>query len=168
MTIRLLSEAAGGAAYCYHVSPSLGEHFWVGKVRRNARATFLTCALCDGVTSIPRTDANADHRAVEALIARGVTPLVIADDAMVDPLQAGKDDGNIPATTVIPQDTAGRTALRKTLRAAHIDKRPAGTRFQKRIGNIVEVHEDVAGTGVTVVRERWIVGPDGAMTRVES
>lgn len=125
MSIQILREAAGGAAYLYHQTPTASEHFFVGRVRRNAKATFLTCHLCDAVTYIPRTDANADHRAVQALIDAGrVAPLIIADNAAVDPLQAGKDDGNIGPLVVIPQDTAGRKALRDTLKTAHVDRRP--------------------------------------------
>lgn len=181
MSIRMIGTTPTGDAYLYHSSPSLGEHFFVGKVRRDSKATYLTCHLCDAVTSIPRSDANADHREMQALIDAGkVTPLVHPETLRaggdpskprdlesqpLDPLAVAREDGVAGIPAVIPQTTAARIALRNTLKAAHKDRRPAGSRFQKRIGDVLEVHED-DGTGKTAIRERYRVHPDTRLERV--
>lgn len=170
MSIRVLKEAAGGAAYCYQnaLEPdgTTREWFFIARVRRDSKTTYLYNPHTDAVTSIPRSDTNADHRGVEALIVAGkVTPVAKDDDRPLDPLQTAREDGVAGIPVVIPQDTAGRNALRATLKTAHVDRRPAGTRFQRRVGSLIEVHEDVAGDGVTVMRERYDVDAGGRLNR---
>jgi len=78
--------------------------------------------------------------------------LMLRSDETLDPLVAGRED-RTPLSKArnlipdpVPQDTAGRTALRETMEAAHTDRRPAGTRFQVRKGDTIEIHDD-DGTG---------------------
>lgn len=176
MSIRVIAPAPDGSAHMVHTTPELGEHFFVARVRRTANATLLPCHLCDAVTTIPRDLLNADHREVQALIDAGrVTPVVVADTAVLDPLVAGKEDADAGVTTptasrhaipaAVPQDTEGRKALRVTLTAAHHDRRPAGTRFHKwTSATTFEVHED-DGTGTTKLIETWDSDTKGRLSK---
>src|SRR3990167_3855484 len=100
VSIRVLAPAAAGSCYLYHsnIGPSgeTQEHFFIGRIRRQVGgSTLLYCHLCDAVTSIPASESNSDHRAVEALLARAPTTdvLLLASTQTLDPLQAAKDDG---------------------------------------------------------------------------
>lgn len=177
MSIRVLGTAPGGAVYCYQRTLEQGEMFFVARLRQTSTAWLLYNHLTDSVTTVPRDDTNEDHRSIQALIDAGtVTPVIVADDAPLDPLVAGKEDADAEGVTTptaarksitlpVPQDTPGRKALIASLRSGHKDRRPTGARFQKWTSpTTVEIHED-DGTGTTRPIETWGVDAEGRLTK---
>lgn len=184
MTIKILSAHPDGSAHCVHSSPSLGEHFFTTRPRDFGDGCVIACVLCDALTWVHDSDANEDGRNLRAMIAAGLVPVdlrpikidengrPVARTDEHDAFLFAKQDGDptlagealIPASDApglarpkdIRHDAPRRRALKATLRATHKDRRPAGTRFQKRIGDVLEVHED-DGTGKITVAERWAV-----------
>lgn len=126
MTVRILKAHPSGSAYLYHssINPdgSTNEHFFLGRVRQTPKANITYCHLCDSVTVMPRANGDEHARAVEAM---ALVRVLHADGVPFDPLVAAREDGvaGIPSPNA-PQDTAGRKALRETLRAAHVNVRP--------------------------------------------
>lgn len=187
MTIKILSVHPDGSAYCVHSSPSRGEHFFVIRPRDFGDGCVLHCAHCDSLTWVHDSDANEDQRRLREILAAGVKPVdlrpIVVKDGQVntrrdehDPLLFAQQDGHpllereqlIPGSDApalasvgtpedIRSDTPRRIALVAKIRAAHKDRRPPGTRFQKWISQTAfEVRED-DGSGKSKKIEAWNV-----------